>query len=245
MRSPIIAGTFRRRGLILGAAIVASIAWFLISGQAEWRIWEMVPFVALLAGLAWGAWSRRRRPEAFVVDSGTPAFGTGLSSADVYWAFAMLLVEANLAARERSSWVSGPGWFAAAVSLWCLGVLVAALVLLRFQGVQLRPAGLVVSRLFGTLIVPWEALAPGYPVPMPAKADSMPLTYVRPELVRHRGLTIGRRWVHIPEIHAGFLAAAIRYYVAHPQDRAAIGTETEHDRLLRALTARPPSEHET
>jgi hypothetical protein len=116
---------------------------------------------------------------------------------------------------------------------------------LRSQGVQLRPAGLVAIRLFGALVVPWEALAPGYPLPIPAKASRLPLTYARPELVRRRGLTRGRRSIYISHIHAGFLAAAIRYYVAYPQHRAAIGTQSEHDRLLHALAGRPPSTQET
>jgi hypothetical protein len=128
--------------------------------------------------------------------------------------------------------------------MWCLGIVVV-LTAGRSGDVQLRRAGLVVTRPFGALVVPWEALALGHPLPVAPKASRLPLTYARPGLVRGRGLTFDRRWIYVPHIHAGFLADAIRNYVNHPQHRAAIGTQAEHDRLRHALASRPSSEDET
>jgi hypothetical protein len=102
-------------------------------------------------------------------------------------------------------------------------------------GVQLRPDGLIDHSLLGTLTVPWEALAPGYPLPVPPKAGTLALTYTAPELVQRRGLA-SRRFIRTDNIDALFLVHAIRQYLAHPQRRSAIGTQTEYDYLLRALT---------
>jgi len=41
--------------------------------------------------------------------------------------------------------------------------------------------------------------------------------------------------VHL-NVHPWFLADAIRWYANHPEHRAAIGTDAEHDRLVGALT---------
>jgi hypothetical protein len=49
-----------------------------------------------------------------------------------------------------------------------------------------------------------------------------------------------RRRIHkvpidVLDIHPWFLADAIRYYVAHPEHRAAIGRAAEHERLRKRL----------
>jgi hypothetical protein len=69
------------------------------------------------------------------------------------------------------------------------------------------------------------------------------LIATRPGLVRQRGLSLGSGTAERPclslamDVHPLFLADAIRWYADHPADRAAIGTQTEHDRLLAALGA--------
>jgi hypothetical protein len=77
--------------------------------------------------------------------------------------------------------------------------------------------------------------SPGYPLPVPPKAGTLALTYTAPELVQRRGLA-SRRFIRTDNIDALFLVHAIRQYLAHPQRRSAIGTQTEYDYLLRALT---------
>jgi hypothetical protein len=67
------------------------------------------------------------------------------------------------------------------------------------------------------------------------------LVLTRPELVRRRR----RRpppfmgdWITTQvDVPSWFLADAIRWYVEHPEDRTAIGTHAEHERLIAALGA--------
>ena len=108
----------------------------------------------------------------------------------------------------------------------------------RIIGAELRPTGLRVRHLFGVLTVPWEALAPGYPVRPDPRFRRLALTYTRPELVHRRGI-FSRRLVPIDNVHGWFIADVIRYYVEHPEQRADIGRQTEYDRLLHTLVPSP------
>jgi hypothetical protein len=101
-------------------------------------------------------------------------------------------------------------------------------------GVQLRPDGLVARGPFGTLTVPWDALAPGYPLPARPAATGLTVAYARPELVGRRGL-IRRQRIPVDHVDPLFLGSAIAYYVSHPQHRPAIGTEAEYERLRHTL----------
>ncbi|WP_319463276.1 hypothetical protein [Micromonospora sp. RTP1Z1] len=87
--------------------------------------------------------------------------------------------------------------------------------------------------------MPWAALAPDGPPRPELKANTLKLSYARPELVRRRGP--GWRLDRFPvgRIHPWFLSDVIRHYVAHPEHRSAIGTETEYHRLLGALGVKP------
>jgi hypothetical protein len=91
--------------------------------------------------------------------------------------------------------------------------------------------GLVDRRPLGTLTVPWQALAPGYPHPSPPLAASLVLTYARPELVRRRGLVFSWRRLATHNVDPLFLGYTIAYYVAYPQQRPAICTQAEYDQL--------------
>jgi hypothetical protein len=83
------------------------------------------------------------------------------------------------------------------------------------------------------------------PGAFPAKytKDNLPQTlrldYVRPELVRRRGLVLNTKKLFTDHVDAQFLAGAIGFYAAHPEHRAAIGTESGHQRLQRALAQGP------
>ncbi len=120
------------------------------------------------------------------------------------------------------------------LALGCLvavgGLVVAAW---RGTGVDLRPDGLVNREPPGTLSVPWEAIDPGLPLPF-ARVDRLGLRYVRPELVRRRGLAF-RHSVACDSVDSGFLGRAIRYYLDNPGARAAIGTEAGYRDLLDSL----------
>lgn len=89
--------------------------------------------------------------------------------------------------------------------------------------------------------VPWEALAPSQPARPNLRSKSLTLSYARPDLVRLRGLVWSLR---TDTVHSWFIADAIRYYLDHPEHRAAIGTPAEYDRLqqtLRGESAHPGS----
>ncbi|WP_091656299.1 PH domain-containing protein [Micromonospora auratinigra] len=123
-------------------------------------------------------------------------------------------------------------------------LLVTGLVVAFFRGdprIDLTPAGVEIRDLFGRRSVPWAALTPGRPTP-PRSGTVLRLRVARPELVRRRGLVFGRAGSPLVTLgwlaaHPGFLADALRHYVDHPAERAAIGTPAGDDALRRALGA--------
>jgi hypothetical protein len=69
--------------------------------------------------------------------------------------------------------------------------------------------------------------------------ETLRLDYLRPELVRRRGLVLNAKKVFTEHVDAQFLAGAIGFYTAHPEHRAGIGTEGGHQRLQQALAQGP------
>jgi len=125
----------------------------------------------------------------------------------------------------------GPGWF---VSLALLGGFMAgalAFLVVRRPRLLLDTEGLTIRRLWRSTRLAWEDLAPGGPLP-PAKKTQRHLQLYRkpppnyPNYVPAEAIPIG--WL---DIDPAYLAAAIRHYAEDPQDRAAIGTVAELDRL--------------
>jgi hypothetical protein len=117
-------------------------------------------------------------------------------------------------------------------------VIVAAV----FQGrprIDLTADGIEIRETLGRRTVPWAALMPGTPARQPS-ARRMVLTVTRPELVRRRGLV--RRALVLElvwlRVQPWFLTDVLRWYVDHPQERAALGTEAGNERLCRALAVR-------
>ncbi|MGC9667195.1 hypothetical protein ACNTMW_11650 [Planosporangium sp. 12N6] len=258
MLSTIAAGTVRRQRLILGVGIGLAVAcpWIGLAMPPMSLIGSVFMVLPLVLGMAssvlalvFTQWSR---PWMFAVDTRARAFRTMSGTRNVYLAVGLVLLLASQVAMALDSagrdpslddpeprvmaWMSAVsiGLSAIAATGWVVGVWRGAL------DVRLRPDGLVCGELFGSLTVPWEALAPGYPRLRSLSAGWLTLTYTRPELVRRRGLTFGRRWISADAVDPRFLGAAIAYYVAYPRCRAAIGTQAEHDRLVRALTGRRP-----
>jgi hypothetical protein len=108
----------------------------------------------------------------------------------------------------------------------------------------LTPGALVVTDIFGTRRYPWDALRPGLPV-WPDSRRTLRLTVDRPDLVTRTGLPVTVNWVALQaaHVHPGFAADVIRFYVDHPDRRAALGTRAEYDDLLdhQLIVSRQPS----
>ncbi|MEV0269338.1 hypothetical protein AB0H43_11210 [Hamadaea sp. NPDC050747] len=116
-------------------------------------------------------------------------------------------------------------------------------------GLRLTPDGVDWNIGIFSRQVPWESLAPGGPPRPSPNTHLIQLRLLRPDLVTQQGQAVGTGQRHAPVIPArvgidtALLADAIRWYAEHPQDRAAIGTPAEHERLLRVLgSADQPSE---
>lgn len=101
---------------------------------------------------------------------------------------------------------------------------------------ELRPDGVWLVSL-RTTTVPWTALRPGTPL-RPRRHDrDLALTSDRPELLPEAlqgSSMIDLGW----DVHPWLVADAIRWYVEHPEHRAAIGTSAELDRLRGSVSPR-------
>jgi hypothetical protein len=253
-------GIVRYRRLVVGTAVVCAAACvglqLLAAPRSSGRlVLVLLPGAVAVACLVLSITALRdARPAAFVVDPRTPAFRPVPRRTDVYAAVSVIF----LAGGQVAGWtivagsapVAGPrvarivtgveftvGTVLVASMVAVTGVLAAAL--WRGVGVQLRPEGLVDRGPVGRLTVPWEALTPGYPFVSSPSARSLVLSYARPELIRQRGLVLSRQQINAGATDPRFLGRALVHYVAHPQYRAAIGTQVEHDRLLAALNQVP------
>ncbi|MDI1464795.1 hypothetical protein QEZ54_27870 [Catellatospora sp. KI3] len=115
--------------------------------------------------------------------------------------------------------------------LLLLAATVLGVLLWRDSALRLRPEGILVRRAVGRPVrIAWAELSAGHPR-RPGLNDLMlPVTRREsPTLGQPRYLSLG--W----QTHPWFLADAIRWYADHPEDRAGIGTQAEHDRLVAAL----------
>jgi hypothetical protein len=100
-------------------------------------------------------------------------------------------------------------------------------------GVTLTPDGIRARKQSGSVWIPWEALDASQPAPDPD--GTIVLALARPSLITREA------WPFDPERlprHA-VLAAAIRYYAAHVEERAAIGTAESYERLVAEIEAEP------
>jgi hypothetical protein len=190
----------------------------------------------------------RPRPAAFVVDVRSAAFRTVLHPSHVFSAtFGVLIsaaqVTSRMAAHGREA---DAGWDPMSRTL---DVLAAALLVLatllvaavwRGSGVWLRPDGLTERNPLGSVTVPWDALSPGSLPPTTPSAVSLRLAYAKPELVRRHGLAISRQRIRTDTVNALFLVHTLHYYLTHPEQRLAIGTESGHADLLRVLHGATP-----
>jgi hypothetical protein len=224
-------------GLALSAGYLLVHVWVPSLGQRAFPAMSATAAVFLVLAVVAAA---RRRPTTFVVQPRLPAFSTPAQPAFVFIALTFLTIGTGMAGNVIRDWGSerlltdrflGIGWFALAL----LNVAVAW----RDQSVQLRPDGLWQRGITGWLVVPWDA-APAVPtLPPPPRANTVPLTYGQPDLVRRHGLHVHGYALRTQDIDPRLITAAIRHYVAHPEHRPEIGTQTEHDRLMPLLLNSP------
>ncbi|MGW3859460.1 hypothetical protein [Micromonospora arida] len=180
------------------------------------------------------------RPACFVVQPQIPAFATPGPAWTVFFAVGYLgPVSTRINALVRSTREGTLSTFDLVFDvLWM--VLAALLVAWawRGHGVRLHPSGVRQTWALGSLTVPWEALlAPQIP-PAGNRRPWLPMRITEPRLVRRYGIPPSRGALRTDIVDVGFLAAVIGHYVAHPEHRAAIGSQAEYERLRAALTRR-------
>jgi hypothetical protein len=249
-----------RRAVVVGAVVVAlSVAWFEATYESDDGVWvsfavHLGPSVALLVAIILLMIVQFRRwsaSVAFVVDAGNHVFRTRLAATALWWpAVLTVALTAIFWSFAPTTWEPGsdPEWQVGVVEVAMtafLGLASAAVMGVSLYGlwsgrpsVELNRDGVRVRAPFGYLAVPWDGLRPGYPLRPSGWTGTLSLTVAQPNLARRRGIAV------IPfyflDIHPWFLADAIRYYVAHPEHRAAIGTDDEHDRLRHLLSGTDP-----
>jgi hypothetical protein len=210
-----------------------------------------VGFVSLIAMLGFNmTWVLRPpegRPVRFVITAGT--FRVRPLGDQRFLAIAMLLTIGPLIGIEWEVGDGSPLRFALTVPLAVVLIVVVggAWTVGWHPVIELTPSGLRWDARLFRRDIPWEALAPGGPHRPSLHARQLALMTQRPELVTQRGIGLGAGTTRMPllglqmRIHPVFLADAIRWYADHPEHRAAIGTQTEHNRLVAALTGAGPS----
>ncbi|MET8150142.1 hypothetical protein ACIBSW_08480 [Actinoplanes sp. NPDC049668] len=234
-----LAAAGRHGRIILATGLALSAGFLLLQaqvpelGQRAFPILMIVVLVLLLPGVASFA---GRRPNAFVVRPDVPAFSTPPRPTYTFLALACLVMATGRTANVIRDWGSDPFLSEQLPELLSTAVtLLFVAVAWGDSSVQLRPDGVWQRGITGWLVIPWDA-SPAVPSLPPApNATTVPLTCARPELVRRSGLHVFRKKLRTTDIEPWLITAAIRYYVANPGDRPAIGTAAEHDRLRSEL----------
>ena len=218
-------------GLVLCAIYLAVELW--VPSLDRWASPAMSTATPVCLLLVIVVVAARRRPRAFEVQPDVPAFSTPPQPAVVFIALGPLFLAAANVGNLIQDWGTEPFLYDQALDL-----LFAALVPLSIfivchdMNVQLRPEGLWQRGITGWLVIPWEASPTVPTLPPPAYANTVQLTYGRPDLIRRNGLHVFRHRLRTADIEPWLITAAIRYYVAHPEHRPAIGTRAEYDRLM-------------
>jgi hypothetical protein len=129
-------------------------------------------------------------------------------------------------ARTRSDRQLGLVLSGATVVLLAAAVVAAVFVVGR-ASVSLTPEGIRWGRWLFRRQVGWDAVAPGGPPRLHPGEGSL----------RFDTRDGRRSFSGLVDVNPRFLVDAIRWYVAHPEHRAGIGTQHEHGRLVRELQA--------
>jgi len=189
----------------------------------------------------------RQRPEAFACGDGrftVPASPLYAGSQAMMWMFlsggAVLTERVPNGDRMRMA-EFGFTWPATVIGVGVFWVVALVILLIQRPQLHLESGGLVLRRFLRTTAIAWDELAPGGPLP-PVKRRARRLrlylnhTPMLGQYAASEDVPIG--WLHI---EPAFLARAIRHYVEHPQDRAAIGTEEGLCQLRAAMGASDPA----
>ncbi|MFC0004768.1 hypothetical protein [Micromonospora siamensis] len=196
-----------------------------------------LPVLLFAGAILWVVWRRPGRGE-LRVDEQERAFyvpprpGVGLAPVWAGYAAYQAVGSAFDAPRDRTSLA-----FAVLFGIFALGIAVGCW--RRAPGVELTPDGITHRHLEREVFVPWAAVDPAGRVgtPSPRRVGAISLPIVRPELLRGRGWGRTRDQVGTAELDLApaRLAAVLRHYVTHPEDRSAIGTTGELARLRQRL----------
>ncbi|WP_212843852.1 hypothetical protein [Catellatospora sp. IY07-71] len=206
---------------LLGAALfaVAEPLW----QAAGFFVFLLVPLTAVLIYWLVAERMRARRPAGFSV--------TADSFTNRPWRpiAAMFLTSGHLAGPKLIALLAASGPLDAVLSLfeaamlsmlWVIGAVVAPRLVLSPAGLDCRGVGFPAASWDG--IVDAELVVDG-----PRASRGVRLTLIGP-YGRKRTETIPRGF----DLDYPFLTAAIRHYIAHPEHRAAIGTDAELLRLI-------------
>jgi hypothetical protein len=115
-----------------------------------------------------------------------------------------------------------------------VGLLTAAAIafaVIERPRVHLDPRGLTIRHLRTVTHVAWDQLLHGGP-PAPSRRARHLMVYLKAPVGWPVGVGIPIAWL---EVEPAFLAAAIRHYAEHPENRAAIGSGEELARLQAAF----------
>jgi hypothetical protein len=236
------AGTRRLIGAC-GVLIAVWVVELVLAGRLPFPVRDMMVFGPMLPMLVFGctALVPREQPAAFGVREGE-AFVAPPSAAFGYIVASQMFMLAFFFGRTATESIHVP-WLETP-TLLMLAIAVAVVIVSAWRGfpmIELRPEGILLRHGLGRRLYPWDALSPSLPVRHAGRL-SVVLAIDRPDLVA--GMRFGRTQRR-PEIGGlyvrvdpHFLGKAIRFYVDHPEERPAIGTQAGYERLLAAQSSR-------
>ncbi|SNY51639.1 hypothetical protein [Paractinoplanes atraurantiacus] len=211
----------RRATLVGGAAVLVILA------LAHRGALLLAAAVALTL-LAWYLAERPRTPSmpGFTTPRGPALILAGLAHFALI--AACLSLGLGLAGPDRTAWVV---------------LLIATLTPLPFYGyglwhgtgVTFTPTGVRADKLAGTLFYPWSALAET----QPRNDLDGEITVAFLEEPETTGRPANHDTLIFDKTSAAFVAAALRFYAAHPAERPKIGTPEAYRRLIAGIAAEP------
>ena len=228
----------RRVGVLILSLVTTVVLQVLVQILENDHAWEislsvniLLPFALLLAS---AVSTRCYHPAKLAARPAVPAFDVPVSPGVVLGAagYTLLGVTALGMLTSDIEAATTDVWFSASIAALWAGLLAAfwSCALGPF-GVRLTPDGIVERQVFGSLFVPWDALATPLSA-YPHDAQEVALYLAQPELVRRRGLRLGSpALLPAAGVDAELLARAIHEYSNRADLRSAMGSEAELDRL--------------
>ncbi|PRY28943.1 hypothetical protein CLV70_107249 [Pseudosporangium ferrugineum] len=196
----------------------------------EARIWAPAGGIAIgliVVAIALSALAARYGPATFVVSKRERAFVAPPGPQAVLLTASFTLLGGLTVADAVSDIGDHELWWQVDAALAIMWVLLVGLLWRAAGGerdLRLRPDGVLNPQLLGSQFIPWEAFAPAFPI-SPGNR-TLTANYQRPDLVRRRGITVGRNTLPAT-VDAALLSRVVHEYVNHPERRTAFGTEEE------------------